>query len=221
MATQRSNEPEPLGIVGSISRSAGTMVGTVAAVGRKIAGLGVRGVEIVRGNGLRTQVAALESDIAAVWRKLKKVRSGQKEAKPGEKSQGKQAKVKRETEKPKRPSHPRKRPTSKAGVETKVAIGTQEPQPRVVKVKRSGGKSDKTAILTEPEAKIQPLQSVKTGPETKVVTESQKPQARTSDVKPVKKAPSTELETKNHRLEDELGDLKYPPVDLEDEYFDD
>lgn len=188
MATQRSNEPEPLGIVGSISRSAGTMVGTVAAIGRKI---------------------------TTVWRnafKAKKVREKQKTVKP---------KKKRATAGPKKLSHPRKRPKPKAVVKKKAATKTKKPQRRVAKAKTSISKPDKKAPSTELEMKIQPLPSAKGCAETKVVTESQKPQARMSDGKPDKTAASTEPKTKIHRLEDELDDLKYPPVDLEDEYFDD
>ena len=55
---------------------------------------------------------------------------------------------------------------------------------------------------------------------------AQKPQLRvagagTSGGKSNRTATSTELKTKIHRLEGELEDLKYPPVELEDEYFDD
>jgi hypothetical protein len=178
MSTRQKDRRKALGVVGSVSRSAGTVVGTVAATGKKVAGFGVRGVAIVRRNGLRVRVAELESDIAAVWRELKSVRHGQKDARPGKKSQGEQAKIKTKTKKPKRSSRPRKRQASKAGAKTKVAIKPQEPQPRVAKVKTSGDESDKIAT-------------------------------------------STELKTKIRRLESEMEDLKYPSVDLENEYFDD
>lgn len=158
MSTRQKDRRKPLGVVGSVSRSAGTVVGTVAATGKRIAVFGVKGAAVVRRNILGTRVAADE--------------------KPGKKRQGKQAKIKKKAKKPKSSSRPRKRPASKAGAKTKVAIGAQKPQPRVAKAKTSGGKSDKTAG-------------------------------------------STELKTKIRRLEGELDDLKYPPVDLENEYFDD
>ena len=205
MSTRQKDRRKPLGVVGSVSRSAGTVVGTVAATGKRIAVFGVKGAAVVRRNILGTRVAADE--------------------KPGKKRQGKQAKIKKKAKKPKSSSRPRKRPASKAGAKTKVAIRAQKPRPRATKAKVSGDKSDKSVISIEPEAKIHRPQSEKTGVETKVAIGAQKPQprvakAKTSGGKSDKTAGSTKLKTKIRRLENEMEDLKYPPVDLEDEYFD-
>ena len=228
MATKRSNEPELLGVIGPVSMSAGTMVGTavvigrgtVVVVGRKIAEYGVRGMAIVRRNALRARVAALEFSLAAVQRELKKVRKKQKAAEPKEDTQGEQEKIKKTTVKPKKSSRPRKRPTSKAGAKTKVAVRAQKPRPLATKAKIKR-ETEKPKRPSRPRKRP----TSKAGVETKVAMKAQKPQLRvagagTSGGKSNRTATSTELKTKIHRLEGELEDL-YPPVELEDEYFDD
>jgi outer membrane biosynthesis protein TonB len=221
MATKRSNGAELLRVIGPVSMSAGTMVGTVVVIGRKIAEYGVKGMAIVRRNALRARVAALEFSLAAVNRELKKVRKKQKAAEPKEETQPKQAKTKKAKAKPKGSSRPRKRPKPKAGVKTKAAVKAKKPQPRVAKAKIKKATA-KPKRASRPRKHPKP----KVGVKTKAAVKAKKSQlklagAGTLGGKSDKITTSTELKTKIHRLEGELDDLKYPPVELEDELFED
>lgn len=128
MATRQDNAPETSEIVGAISKFAGAVVGTTTAIGKKVARGVSRGVATGREKALRERVAALESDLAAMRRKLKKARGAKKDKKPKKKkTESEQAKIKkRKTEVGKKSSHPQNRLTSGAGSETEVATQAQK-----------------------------------------------------------------------------------------------
>lgn len=127
MATQQNNAPGPSEIIGAISKFAGAVIGTVTAVGKKIA-RGVRGVATGREKALRERVAGLESDLAVMRRELKKLRGAEKDKKPGKKTELKQAKIKRKTQAGKDSSRPQKFPTSRASGKTKVTTKAHQPE---------------------------------------------------------------------------------------------
>jgi len=85
-------------------------------------------------------------------------------------------------------------------------------------------KIKKTTVKPKKSGRPQKHPKPKVGVKPKAAVKAKKPQPRvaragTSGDKSNRTATSTELKTKIHRLEDELDDLKYPPVELEDELF--
>ena len=100
-------------------------------------------------------MASLESELAAVRRKLEKAHSGEKDAKPkrkragrsrqGRALTGKKTKIKKKTKKGKNSSRSQNRPKSKVS----VAVKGQKPQPPVAKAGMSDDKSRKTNASTD------------------------------------------------------------------------
>jgi len=141
MATRQDKAPETSEIVGAISKSVGAVVGRATAIGKKVA-RGFKGVATGREKALRKQVAVLESDLAAMRRKLKKERDAKEDKKPKKKKTGpKQAKIK------KRKTKAGKK--SRAGSKTKVATRAQKPEQPVPEAAMSDAESSKIAGPTD------------------------------------------------------------------------
>lgn len=162
MATRGSGKPKPVKIVGTVSKGAGVLVGTVAVTGKKI-GRCVKSIVMEAEPPSRTvrkpvQAAAKKRRVKAVKKKVvggkkktakKTVQGRGKKKKIGavkKKSQGGQAKtkkMKRKTAKRKKTSRPQSRPTSRAAVKTRVAIEGQGPRPPVTGAKKPGNEAAK------------------------------------------------------------------------------
>jgi hypothetical protein len=105
---------------------------------------------------------------------------------------------------------------------TKPAVSAK---PKAKKSQRRIAKA-KAAVSTELKAKTLQQQTKKAGAKAKVAVKSLERKLKVASAKPLsgrsgRPATPTELKTKIHRLEGELDDLKYPPVEMEDELFED
>jgi cysteinyl-tRNA synthetase len=143
MATHQKDKSESLEIFGVMSKSVGALVGAATASGKKIAGL-------CRGRAAKThlkaRVDALESNLAAVRRELKKISIKKKDVKSEKKQRGKGTKTKKKVKKA------RVRATAKIAREPNVTSKSQELHRPVAKAKISSDKSRKMAHPSDSES---------------------------------------------------------------------
>lgn len=126
MATRQKDKIGPSRVIGTVSKFAGTLVGTAVVTGKRI----VRNVTPVsRGSSNELE----EKSVQAPAKKKKKA-TRKKETK------GRKKKKKKKTEKGKSSSRPRSRPISRVGTKTSVAVKAQESQPPVTEAKLRSGK---------------------------------------------------------------------------------
>lgn len=96
MATQQKDKSESPEILGVISKFVGALIGMATASGKKIGGLYHGGAAKTN---LKARVDALESDLAAVRRELKKMSIKKKDVKSEKKQEGEGKKTKKKIKK--------------------------------------------------------------------------------------------------------------------------
>jgi len=135
MATRQKDKIGPSRVIGTVSKFAGTVVGTAVVTGKRI----VRNVRPVS-RGFSNELE--EKSVQAPAKKKKKA-TRKKETK------GRKKKKKKKTEKGKSSSRPQNRPISRVGTKTSVAVKARKSQPPVTEAKLHSGKSRRAGASTD------------------------------------------------------------------------